>query len=115
LSNIFTFLKTGGNLRIAVPDGFNPNKEYIESVKPGGIGVGAIDHKFLYTYRDLPAILEGFGYYINLLEFYDELGKFHLNPWNKENGIITRSAINDQRNKNGSLNYTSLIIDAIKK
>lgn len=112
--NIFTYLQVGGNLRIAVPDSFNPNMEYIENVKPGGIGDGALDHKFLYGYKDLSKILEGFGFKVNLLEYYDEFGEFHLNPWFHERGIILRSAINDRRNKNGDLKYTSLILDAIK-
>jgi len=44
-------------LRVAVPDGFHPNPGYIERVKPGGTGPGAGDHKILYTYRTLSAIL----------------------------------------------------------
>ena len=33
--------------------------------------------------------------------------------WKKEDGFVQRSKDNDWRNKNG-LNYTSLIVDAIK-
>lgn len=35
----FKFLKSGGRLRVAVPDGFHPNEEYINYVKPGGVGM----------------------------------------------------------------------------
>jgi predicted SAM-dependent methyltransferase len=38
-------LKPGGYLRIAVPDGNNPDLEYIAYVKVGGCGAGAEDHK----------------------------------------------------------------------
>src|SRR5688572_15966016 len=46
--NCYTFLKRGGNLRIAVPDGFHPEKDYIDWVKVGGLGPGADDHQVLY-------------------------------------------------------------------
>ena len=35
-TNCFEFLKRGGRLRMAVPDGLNPNPSYAECVKPGG-------------------------------------------------------------------------------
>ena len=47
----FKFLKPGGYLRVAVPDGFHPDPAYIEDVKPNGKGPGADDHKLLYTYH----------------------------------------------------------------
>ncbi len=42
------YLKPNGIIRIAVPDGFHPNPDYIEFVKPGGSGPGADDHKILW-------------------------------------------------------------------
>ena len=48
LANCFTYLKPGGVLRIAVPDGYHPDTDYIEQVRPGGYGPGADDHKVLY-------------------------------------------------------------------
>lgn len=115
LSNIYKFLKKDGNLRIAVPDGYHTSNDYIEAVKPGGYGDGSHDHKFLFNYKMLTEILEKIGYKIRLLEYFDDKGDFHLNSWNEEDGKITRSALNDARNSNGSLKYTSLIIDGIKE
>ena len=38
LENAFRYLKPGGTIRIAVPDGHNPNPDYIRNVEPGGTG-----------------------------------------------------------------------------
>jgi len=113
-STCFQFLKKGGYVRIAVPDGLHPQPSYIDYVKPGGTGIGADDHKVLYTYKTLAGIFEAAGFKVSLLEYFDENGKFHYNAWNKEDGMIHRSSRYDERNKDGVLNYTSLIIDAIK-
>lgn len=112
--NCFKYLKPGGYLRIAIPDGFHPKTEYIDHVKPGGIGIGADDHKILYTYQILTSSLYKAGFRVNLLEYFDENGKFHDSPWKPEDGFIKRSKNFDARNINGELNYTSLIVDAIK-
>lgn len=114
LSNCFLYLRHGGILRIAVPDGFHPDSNYIAQVKPGGYGAGAEDHKVLYTYRTLSALLENAGYKVRLLEWFDEQGKFHQEDWNTEDGLIRRSTRFDQRNSVNPTSYTSLIIDAIK-
>lgn len=114
-TNCHTFLKPGGTLRVAVPDGFQPSAQYIEMVKIGGTGDGADDHKMLYTYQSMSAMLEEIGFKVHLLEYFDENGSFHKSPWKKEDGMILRSAENDSRNQNGELNYTSLIIDAQKQ
>ena len=53
LNNIHNFLKSDGCLRIAVPDGYFPDKKYIDWVKPGGLAPGAEDHKILYNYQTL--------------------------------------------------------------
>ncbi len=113
-SNCYEFLKKGGRLRIAVPDGFHPDEAYIDHVKPNGTGPGADDHKALYNYRALRELLENEGFKTELLEYWDEEGKFHFREWSAENGKVIRSRRFDQRNKNGKLNYTSLIIDAVK-
>ena len=112
--NCFVFLKKGGTLRIAVPDGFHPDADYIAQVKPGGYGPGADDHKVLYNYQTLSVELESAGYQIKLLEWFDERGNFHYEEWNTENGMIRRSTRFDPRNRINFTAYTSLIIDAIK-
>jgi predicted SAM-dependent methyltransferase len=110
----FKYIRPGGYLRIAVPDGFNPDPEYIEYVMMGGSGCGADDHKVLYNYKLLKRILEEAGFNVRLLEFFDEKGQFHDEEWNPADGKIYRSKRFDERNQNGALKYTSLIVDAIK-
>lgn len=112
--NCFKYLKPGGHLRIAVPDGFHPKEEYISHVIPGGGGAGADDHKILYSYQSMTEMLQRAGFAVNLLEYFDESGKFHTTPWDPKDGMVWRSKNHDRRNKNGELNYTSLIVDAIK-
>ena len=113
-ANCFEFLRHGGRLRIAVPDGLNPEPAYREHVRPGGTGPGADDHKMLYTAATLRALLESVGFTCVLLEYWDEAGKFHATDWNPNEGHITRSRRFDPRNQDGKLRYTSLIVDAIK-
>lgn len=110
----YRFLKKGGRLRIAVPDGFHPDPTYIDYVKVGGSGAGADDHKILYTYKIMTDILEQAGYKVQLLEYFDESGIFHHNAWEAKAGYIHRSIKNDKRNADGKPNYTSLIVDAVK-
>ena len=110
----FEFLKPGGHLRLAVPDGYHPREEYIEAVKPGGFGDGSDDHKILYTHESLATLLTEAGFNIRLLEYFDHCGDFHEQPWNASQGQIRRSAANDPRNKSVKLTYTSLSIDGIK-
>ncbi|CAN5337085.1 SAM-dependent methyltransferase [soil metagenome] len=112
--NCFKYLKKNGVLRLAVPDGLHPDENYIEYVRPGGSGLGADDHKVLYTYKIMKERLESAGFRVDLLEYWDENGTFHFKDWNSENGYIMRSSKNDKRNKDGVLHYTSLIVDAIK-
>lgn len=113
-ANCFEFLKSGGRLRIAVPDEFHPDPAYIEHVRPGGKGDGAEDHKVLYNYKSLTEKLEYAGFKVEVLEYWDESGRFHFREWSSEGGHIRRSNRFDPRNRNGSLTYTSLIVDAIK-
>jgi predicted SAM-dependent methyltransferase len=113
-AHCFEFLRPGGRLRIAVPDGLNPDPEYREYVRPGGSGPGADDHKILYTAATLKALLEGAGFTCTLLEYWDEAGLFQAIEWDAKQGHIMRSRRFDPRNQGGSLRYTSLIIDAIK-
>lgn len=112
--NCFRFLKRNGVLRIAVPDGFHPSRDYIEYVRPGGTGAGADDHKILYTYKTMKECLQKVGFHVVLLEYWDENGVFHFNDWSEKDGKIWRSRRYDKRNSGGTLNYTSLIVDAIK-
>lgn len=108
------YLRPGGRLRLAVPDGLHPDPAYIEAVRPGGTGDGAEDHKVLYTYRTLTTLLQEVGLDVQLLEYFDEAGTFYAEPWRWEDGPVRRSARFDPRNTGGRLAYTSLIVDAAR-
>ncbi|HMM21086.1 MAG TPA: SAM-dependent methyltransferase [Selenomonadales bacterium] len=110
----YDYVKPGGYLRVAVPDGLHPDAEYINYVRPGGIGWGSDDHKALYTYKTLAEIFEKAGFRVNLLEYFDENGQFQNTEWSLTDGIVRRSAEHDSRNQNGELKYTSIILDAYK-
>ena len=112
--NIYKYSEPDLNIRIAVPDGFHPDIEYINKVKPGGSGEGADDHKHLFDYKTLTEIFNETGYEAKLVEYWDENGKFH-SSYDDDNGFIKRCLSNDLRNKDGNPRYTSLIIDFTKK
>jgi len=112
--NCFRHLKSGGYLRLAVPDGFHPDTKYIEQVRPGGSGPGAGDHRILYNYHIMSDLLGRAGFEIRLLEWFDEEGEFHYEEWLEEDGVIRRSTRFDGRNKQNPTAYTSLIVDAVK-
>jgi predicted SAM-dependent methyltransferase len=106
------FLAPTGYLRIAVPDAANPDPEYQSWVRPGGIGPGADDHKVIYNAETLTQLLEGAGFAVRRLEWFDDHGRFHEEPWEAGDGRIERSRRFDLRNADGVLRYTSLIVDA---
>ena len=107
------FLKPGGHLRVAVPDGLHPSPEYIQRVRPGGTGPAAWDHKILYDYRTFPAIFREAGFEPELLEWYDTGHELHRTEWDPEDGMIHRSWRFDKRT-GLPYRYTSLILDARK-
>lgn len=113
-STCYTFLKPGGHLRVAVPDGFHPDPAYIDEVRPGGHGDGSFDHQVLYTHDTLAQVFTGAGFAVTLLEFFDADGKFHAQAWHPDDGMIRRSLHNDPRNAGGKPLYTSIILDAKK-
>ena len=110
----FEYLKPGGYLRVAVPDGCHPDQEYVSQVKVGGTGSGADDHKVLYTFESLRSLFTTAGFTVALLEYFDEEGNFHFENWDPDAGLICRSKRFDSRNQSGMLRYTSIILDAHK-
>ncbi len=112
-AHCFKFLKPGGYLRVAVPDGYHPDPNYIDSVRPGGSGSGADDHKVLYTYDTFREIFISVGFEVSLLEYFDEHGEFITKEWSASDGFIGRSKRFDSRNM-GGLFYTSIVLDARK-
>ena len=110
----YAYLKPGGYLRVAVPDGFHPDPAYRDAVRVGGVGFGADDHKVLFDQATLAAIFTSVGFVVTLLEHFDEEGAFHATHWDPGDGLIRRSRRFDPRNYDGTLRYTSLILDARK-
>lgn len=110
----YRFLKPGGYLRVAVPDGLHPDPSYIEAVRPGGTGSGADDHKVLYNYGSFRDVFANAGFDVRLYEYFDEQGQFHYEEWNPSQGMIQRSKRFDTRNATGHLAYTSIVLDAVK-
>lgn len=115
LKNCFDFLSLNGRLRIAVPDGFHPDPEYIDYVKPNGTGAGADTHQILFNYLMLRRLMREVGFDVELLEWWDEDNKFNARLWNEIDGCVERSLANDPRNTDGKPHYTSLIVDGIKR
>lgn len=114
IKNLKTILKPQGKIRIAVPDGYNPNKDYINHVKPGGTGAGADDHKILYDYKSIKKLFDD-DFKINYLEYFNEFGKFVSNEWinDEKNGYIKRSRLEDKRNSKDEIKFNSIILDAV--
>jgi predicted SAM-dependent methyltransferase len=108
------YLKPGGLLRVAVPDGFFPDDRYIQWVKPGGSGPSADDHKILYTYPTFGRVFETAGFEVTLREFFDEKGEFHYSEWDPQDGKIVRSMRFYDGHQFGQHKYRSLILDAHK-
>ena len=118
---IFKYLEKNGHFRIAVPDGYHPDPNYIVSVDVTKDPLELIipdSHKFLYNYNSLKAVFEEIGFKVDLLEYYDEFGKFHFNSWDVEKGLVYRSERFKFNRPEMSIlnmpNYSSLIIDATK-
>ena len=113
----FDFLKPGGVIRCAVPDGYFPNEEYQKMIQigfPKPTAYPAAQHKIVYNYHLLKEVFKDAGFAVDVLEYCDEEGSFHFKDWNPADGFIYRSKRFDHRNKNGALKMVSLIIDARK-
>jgi predicted SAM-dependent methyltransferase len=112
----FEYLKHGGYLRIAVPDGFHPSPEYREWVRVGGASPMQVanDHKVLYTHETIRAVLEEAAFRVTLLEYFDSEGVFHYHDWDETAGKVWRSKRFDPRNAGGELVFTSIVLDAVK-
>lgn len=115
LKNIKRHLVDGGKIRIAVPDGYNPNPDYIRHVCIGGIGDDARDHKQLFNIDSLSRLMINAGLKVEHVEGYKQNGELIQNQWLKEDGFILRSR---QNNSLESWNFedatSSLIVDGSK-
>ncbi|MBL4653615.1 MAG: hypothetical protein JKY53_12255 [Flavobacteriales bacterium] len=109
----YKFLKPGGFLRIAVPDGYTPDPEYIKAVDVGGKGKCADGHLVLYNHVSFAEVFEQAGFKVNKLEYFNEDGNFVHNPWDVKTGKIKRSTGN--RGANKDVFDSSIVLDAVKE
>ena len=118
LKLIFENMLKGGSLRIAVPDGNNPNPEYRKHCGINGIGADASDHKQFLTYEFLSREVEKIGFKCTLIEGYLENKELVSKSVNNNLGRVIRSRSNSiNLSKKGWDFYdsnTSLIIDCFK-
>jgi predicted SAM-dependent methyltransferase len=113
----FEWLKPGGYLRVAVPDGYFPDPDYQLLARVGGPGPAdhpAAGHQICYNYQMFSDVFTGAGFAVDLLEFCDEDGRLHYNQWSFDDGPIYRSLMMDHRNRDGAIRSVSLILDAKK-
>ena len=109
----YRYLKPGGSMRIAVPDGYRPDNNYNMAVAPPQDG-----HRTLYSIDLLSNLLRKAGFQVVPLEYFDVHGEFHAILWEENDGMVYRSCRFDRRDRfkwNENIYYTSLIMDAYKK
>ena len=112
LAECYRYLKSGGLLRIAVPDGYRRDPDYVKEASPPNDG-----HQVLYNVDSLTTLLQSVGFATTALEYFDSEEQFHAVPWDENEGLIRRSARFDTQKsfQRGDLFYTSVIIDARKR
>lgn len=74
LRECYRYLKPGGLLRIAVPDGYRKDSEYAAEVSPPQDG-----HKELFTIDTLVPSLETIGFQTTPLEHFDNVSVLNWN------------------------------------
>ena len=73
-----------------------------------GQAQGPLDHQ---SFR---SVFEQAGFRVDLLEYFDEGGRFCSREWEPRDGMIHRSSEFDERNRDAPLSYISIILDARK-
>ena len=116
LVNMSKRLTHDGRIRIAVPDGYNPDKVYIEHVDIGGVGDDASDHKQLLNIDIIRKIMLDCELTPNHIEGYTRDGQLVQQIWLAQDGFIQRSRQNKLVKKWQFPDAaTSLIVDGMKK
>ncbi len=109
LSLSYKYLKPHGCLRIAVPDGYHPDPEYIKLIAPPSDG-----HQSIWNIDTIQNICTDNGFSTEPLEYYTAKGIFTFKDFDFANGNIIRSRTKGFQSENHPL-YSSLIVDAYKK
>lgn len=112
--NSFQYLEPGGYLRVAVSDGFHPSPSYLERERPHGDSDTENAPRVLYNYVSLSETFAQAGFHVQLIEYFDEEGVFHSNPWDVSKGVVRSSLLFEKRHSREPYEYTSLILDAVK-
>jgi predicted SAM-dependent methyltransferase len=108
----FIHLRPGGYLRAAVPDGYHSDPDYIDPVKINGTGPSTDGHKVFYIQKTFIQVFADISFEVELLEYFDEEDRFHEVNWDPAVGRIRRPRRYNRRNRDGSLRYTSIILEA---
>ena len=118
LTHINGHMNKGGRIRVAVPDGYHPDSDYLRHVGIGGIGDDAADHRQLLTVDTLSALMTEAGFRPHYIEGYDSDGRLVQNEYSAEDGFIYRSRANETPESRKQWGFvdadTSLIVDGIK-
>tara|TARA_B100000242_G_C42968148_1_gene449164 strand:+ start:109 stop:771 length:663 start_codon:yes stop_codon:yes gene_type:complete len=116
LKNLEKFMEIGSRIRIAVPDGYNPSKEYIRNVQICGVGPGADNHKQLLNHEKVRSIFEEnlTNYKLQFIEYFDKKGNFNSHTYINIGKEIQRSSKSKVFNKSFYLSHLSLIFDVVK-
>ena len=111
-------MKKNAKIRIAVPDGYNPDRTYIKNVCINGIGDDAQDHKQLLNKDILFEILNKSNFKPILVEGYDKNKNLTSKKFSNDEGFIRRSRQNKDINLEKIWGFkdskTSLIVDGVK-
>jgi predicted SAM-dependent methyltransferase len=114
---VASHMRIGGCIRIAVPDGYHPDPEYLRHVGVAGIGADASDHKQLLNSDSLMTYLYEAGFAPVLKEGYRRDGTLVQQPLDMKSGIVIRSRSN-AKTMSGRAGWdfvdanTSLVVDA---
>jgi predicted SAM-dependent methyltransferase len=120
LQAMWCVMVDGGRVRIAVPDGAHPGAHFAEKM----FGAWAIEkqdngypgHYTAWTEPQLTRVLKASGFGAVALEWWDAERQFHYRSWDpNQGGPVARTLHNDRRNRDGGLNYTSLLVDAFRR
>jgi len=117
---MFKSLKPGGRVRVAVPDGLKPNKDFLYYIglhfdREKDQNRQGHPHKMIWSYETLSEMFTVVGFRVELLEYWDGFD-FHATNWDVAYGKVRRSTRFDERNQGADKTaYSSLIIDAIKE
>ncbi len=118
LGHIRGHMKAGGRIRVAVPDGYHPDGNYLSHVGIGGIGDDAADHKQLLTVDTLSALMLEAGFRPHHVEGYDSHGSLIRNEYSADDGFVHRSRANAAPGDGNAWGFvdadTSLIVDGFK-